>query len=93
MKAIYKGLILAESDSTMTVEGNYYFPPQSINRELLEDSEAHSQCVWKGLASYYHLKIDEEILENVAWFYPEPSEEAKKIKDYVAFDSRVGVTD
>ena len=84
-KAIWNGKVLAESEKTIVVEGNHYFPPESINREHFEDSTSHTACPWKGLASYYNIADNGNTNRNAAWYYPEPSGAAEKIKDYVAF--------
>lgn len=85
MKATWRGTILAESDDTVVVEGNHYFPPDSINKEHLRESAKHTTCPWKGEASYYDLAVDGEVNRDAAWFYPEPKEAASNIKNYVAF--------
>ncbi len=85
MKAIWKNVILAESDDTVVVEGNHYFPPDSIKREYFRESETHTTCPWKGLASYNDILVNDETNKDAAWYYPEPKEAAKNIKDYVAF--------
>lgn len=85
MKAIWKGTLLAESSQTIVIEGNHYFPSESVSREHFESSDYQSRCPWKGLANYYHIVVDGEKNENAAWYYPEPSEAAKEIKNYVAF--------
>lgn len=85
MKATWRGAILAESDRTVVVEGNHYFPPDSINKEHLRESAKHTTCPWKGEASYYDLAVDGEVNRDAAWFYPEPKEAASNIKNYVAF--------
>ena len=85
MKAIWKGTVLAESDETIVIEGNHYFPPKSIKLEYFTETQHHTTCPWKGLASYYSISVDGENNENAAWFYPEPKEAANEIKDYVAF--------
>lgn len=84
-KAIWNGVILAESDKTVIVEGNHYFPPESINRHYFRPSENHTVCPWKGVASYYDLEVDGQINRGAAWYYPEPKAAARNIKDYVAF--------
>lgn len=84
-KAIWKGTVLAESDETVRVEGNHYFPPDSINWAYLRESETHTRCFWKGTASYYHVVIDGDVNRDAAWTYPEPSEAASQIKDYLGF--------
>ena len=85
MKAIWKGTILAESDTTIIIEGNHYFPPETINLAYFKESETHTVCPWKGTASYYHIKVNDEINPDAAWFYPETSELAKSIKGMIAF--------
>ncbi len=84
-KAIWNGTILAESDRTEVVEGNQYFPPDSINREYLQESSTHTTCPWKGTANYYNIVVDGEENKDAAWCYPETKERAKKIEGYVAF--------
>jgi len=85
MKAIWNGQVIAESDDTIVIEGNHYFPPDSIKNEYFNPSKTHSVCPWKGLASYHNLEVDGAINQDAAWFYPEPKEPAKGFKDYVAF--------
>ena len=84
-KAVWNGQVVAESDRTIVVEGNHYFPPDSINLEFLRDSDDHTRCPWKGLASYYDVVVDGEVSRGGAWFYPDPSRAAKEIKNHVAF--------
>lgn len=84
-KAIWNGTILAESEETIVVEGNHYFPPGSINGQYFEESETHTVCSWKGIASYYNLKVDGAMNNNAAWYYPTPQPAAQKIAGYVAF--------
>ena len=85
MKAIWNGKIIAESDKTINIEGNPYFPPESVNKEFIKGSETNTVCHWKGTASYYDIVVDGKINSDAAWYYPEPSELAKHIKGYVAF--------
>jgi uncharacterized protein (DUF427 family) len=85
MKAVWKNVILAESNDTVIVEGNHYFPPAAVNRQYLRPSDTHSTCPWKGLASYYHIDMDGELNKDAAWYYPEPKDAAKNIKNYIAF--------
>jgi uncharacterized protein (DUF427 family) len=92
MKAIWKGAVLAESDSTQEVEGNQYFPPDSINRAYFKESATHTTCPWKGLASYYDVVVDGETNKDAAWYYPEPNSAAKQIKEHVAFWKGVEVS-
>lgn len=84
-KAIWKDTVLAESDATIVVEGNHYFPPDAVNWKHFQESESHTICPWKGVASYYHVVEDGETNKNAAWYYPDPKPAAKQIKDYVAF--------
>lgn len=85
MKAIWNDEIIAESDNTVVVEGNHYFPIESVKKEYLEDSDTHTVCPWKGKASYYTISVDGNTNADAAWYYPEPSELARGIKDHVAF--------
>lgn len=91
-KAIWNGKILAESDQTIIVEGNHYFPPDSIHQEFFKNNQKHTICPWKGLASYYTIVVEGQENQNAAWYYPNPSKAAEKIKDYVAFWRGVSVT-
>jgi len=84
-KAIYHGVVVAESDRVEEVEGNLYFPPDSIHSEYFKVSDYHTTCGWKGEASYYHLNVNGQVNSDAAWYYPEPKEAAKQIKDYIAF--------
>ena len=84
-KATWNGTVLAESDSPEIVEGNHYFPPDSVKREYLQESEYRSTCPWKGLASYYDIVVGDEVNKDAAWYYPQPKEGATQIQDYVAF--------
>ena len=84
-KATWQGAVLAESSETVEVEGNQYFPEDSIHREYFELSDYHTTCGWKGVASYFHVIVAGEKNANAAWFYPEPLPAAKQIKGYVAF--------
>jgi len=85
VKAIWKNTALAESDKTIVIEGNHYFPPDSINKQYFQESTYHTTCPWKGEASYYDVITDGEVNKDSAWYYPEPKEAAKEIKNYVAF--------
>jgi uncharacterized protein (DUF427 family) len=84
-KATWNGRVLAESDDTVIVEGNHYFPIDSVKREYLADSDTHTICPWKGEASYYTVRVDSQENPDAAWYYPEPKEAAAQIKDRVAF--------
>jgi uncharacterized protein (DUF427 family) len=77
--------VLAESDDTVVVEGNHYFPADSIRREHFRESETHTVCPWKGTASYYDVVVDGEVNRDAAWYYPQPKDAAREIKDRVAF--------
>lgn len=92
MLATWNGTVLAQSDETIVVEGNHYFPAHSINWQALEPSDHHSHCGWKGEASYYHVVSGAERNPNAAWTYPEPLPAADKIKGYLAFWHGVQVT-
>ena len=85
MKAVLNGAVLAESDKTIEIEGNQYFPPDSVKREYLSDSGTHTTCPWKGEASYYHVIAGDMKVKDGAWYYPEPKPAAAQIKGYVAF--------
>lgn len=85
MKAIWKGVALAESDDTLVVEGNHYFPAESLKREHFRESETHTVCGWKGTASYYDVVVGGEVNADAAWYYPEPKEAAGEIRGRVAF--------
>ncbi len=85
MKAIWNGAILAESDETIVVEGNHYFPPEAIQREYFTDSATHTTCAWKGVASYYNVAVDGKTNVDAAWYYPTPKVAAQQIAGYVAF--------
>ena len=85
MRATWNGAVLAESDATVIVEGNHYFPPDSLNREYFSDSDTHTVCPWKGTASYYSVTVDGQVNEDAAWVYPQPKEAASEIAGHVAF--------
>ena len=93
MKAIWENTVVAESDHTKVVEGNHYFPPDSIKKDFFRASQTHTTCPWKGLASYYNIEVDGKVNPDAAWFYAEPKEAAKSIKDYVAFWHGVKVSE
>jgi len=84
-KAMWEGAVLAESDKTVEVEGNQYFPPESIRTEYFRPSDNRSVCPWKGTASYYDLDVNGKRNAGAAWYYPDPKPAAKQIKGYVAF--------
>ncbi len=94
MKATFEDTVLAESDDTVVVEGNHYFPPGAVHDEYLEPSDHRTTCPWKGEASYYDVVVGGSRKENAAWYYPDPSDAASEIKDHVAFyTTQVEVTD
>jgi uncharacterized protein (DUF427 family) len=84
-KASWGGKIIAESNATVVVEGNQYFPPEAVKREILRPSNHTSICPWKGTAHYYHVEVDGMRNENAAWYYPEPKAAAAEIKNRIAF--------
>jgi uncharacterized protein (DUF427 family) len=90
-KAMWNGVVLAESQEGQVVEGNYYFPPESINLEHFRPSETHTTCSWKGVASYYDIVVDGKVNKDAAWYYPAPKEAAQNITRYVAFWKGVDV--
>jgi uncharacterized protein (DUF427 family) len=92
MKAVWQGTILAESDDTVVVEGNHYFPASAIKRQYFKDSPTHTVCPWKGTASYYTIEVDGQPNPDAAWYYPDPKEAAEQIKDRIAFWKGVQVS-
>lgn len=84
-KAIWNGAVLAESNRTVEVEGNQYFPPDAVRREHLRESATHTTCPWKGVASYYDVVVDGQVNRDAAWYYPQPKEAARQIGGHVAF--------
>ena len=84
-KASWKDAVLAESTIFETVEGNTYFPPETIRKEYFRASETHTVCGWKGTASYYDVVVDGQVNKDAAWYYPDPKPAAKNIKDHIAF--------
>ena len=85
VKATWNGKVLAESDQTIVVEGNHYFPPDAVRREFFRDSATHTVCGWKGLASYYDVAVDGQVNRDAAWYYPQTTDAARRIEGYVAF--------
>lgn len=85
MKAIFNGLVIAESDHTEVVEGNHYFPPESVKKVYFKQSNTHTTCPWKGEALYYNVEVEGEQTNDAAWYYPDPKDAALHIKDHVAF--------
>jgi len=93
MRAVWNGAVIAESDDTVVVEGNHYFPLDSVDESVLRPSETHTHCPWKGDASYYSLEVEGQLNADAAWFYPTPSEAAVEIRDRVAFWKGVTVSE
>jgi len=85
MKAIWNNEVIAESDKTIVVEGNHYFPPDAVNMKVLRDSSAKTTCAWKGVASYYGIVVGDSVNQDAAWYYPEPKDAASNIKGHIAF--------
>ncbi len=92
MKATWNDTIIAESDDTVIVEGNHYFPVESIKKEYFEESDFTSFCGWKGMANYYSVKVNDKTNKDSAWYYVEPNDAAKKIKGRIAFWNGIKVT-
>ncbi len=84
-RAIWNGIVLAESEQYQSVEGNTYFPPDSIKPEFLRESDTHTTCPWKGVASYYDIVVNGHVNKDAAWYYPSPKDDARRIKGHVAF--------
>jgi uncharacterized protein (DUF427 family) len=93
MKATWNNTVIAESDDTVLVEGNHYFPASSLKREYITFSNHRTTCPWKGQASYYSLLIDGDMLIDAAWYYPHPKPEAEMVRDRVAFGNAVKVAE
>ncbi len=93
MQALWNGTVIAESDATVVVEGNHYFPAADVRAEYLAESATHTTCSWKGVASYYSLRVDGAENPDAAWYYPEPKDAAAEIAGYVAFWKGVEVRD
>jgi len=85
MKAKWNNQIIAESDETISLENNYYFPASAVNMKLLQESDTHTTCPWKGEASYYDIVVDGKVNKDAAWYYPQPKPMAKGIKNHIAF--------
>ena len=85
MKVTWQGATLAESDDTIIVEGNHYFPASSVKRDYFRSSDHHTTCPWKGEASYYDILVAGQVNQDAAWYYPQPKEAASNIKGYIAF--------
>lgn len=93
MKAIWNDTVIAESNDTVVVENNHYFPPGSVHKEYLQVSDKHTICPWKGEASYYNVEVKGKRNEGAAWYYMHPKEAAKEIKNHVAFWKGVIITE
>jgi uncharacterized protein (DUF427 family) len=93
MRALWNDTLLAESDDTVVVEGNHYFPPSSLRREYFRESDHHSVCPWKGTASYYDINVDGNVNVQAVWYYPEPKAAAAELAGRVAFWKGVRVVD
>jgi len=93
MKAIWNDFVIAESDKTIKIEGNYYFPSESIKKECFHESNASTRCIWKGKANYLSISVKGKTNQDCAWFYPKPSFLAKKITGYIAFWKGVQISD
>lgn len=93
MKAIWNGKVVADSDETVVIESNHYFPPESVNKQYLVESQKTSVCPWKGNAKYYSIQVDGETNPDAAWYYPAPKEAAKEITGYLAFWNGVQVSE
>jgi uncharacterized protein (DUF427 family) len=91
-KASWNGTVIAESDKTVEVDGNQYFPASSVKQDYLRPSNTHTTCPWKGLASYYSLEVNGKTNPDAAWYYPDPKDAAKEIKGHIAFWKGVTVT-
>ncbi|MDB5247239.1 MAG: hypothetical protein JWQ40_1633 [Segetibacter sp.] len=85
MKAIWNNEVIAESDKTIVVEGNHYFPPGSVDKSFLQSSATHTICPWKGTASYYSIEVNGSVNKDAAWYYADPKDAAGEIKDHIAF--------
>lgn len=84
-RAVWNGVVVAESPSTIVVEGNHYFPPESVRQQYLVESRHRSLCPWKGIARYYTLQVGEHVNPDAAWYYPRPTFLARRIKNHVGF--------
>jgi len=93
MKAIWNDEIIAESNATIVIEGNHYFPPESVSKQRCIPSATHTTCPWKGIASYYSLQVNGSELKDAAWYYPNPKPEAAAIQHYIAFWKGVEITE
>ncbi len=85
VKAVWKGVVIAESDDVVVLEGNAYFKLSDVNKDYLVKSDSHTTCPWKGVASYYSVRVGDDINKDAAWVYEDPSDEAKEIKGRISF--------
>ena len=92
VQAIWQGQVIAESDATVQVEGNHYFPADSIRSEYFRDSKTQTTCGWKGVAQYYDVVIGDHVNSDAAWYYADPKDAANNIKGHIAFWKGVQVT-
>ena len=92
MKATWNGSVIAESDETIIIENNHYFPPGAVKQEFFTTSGTHTICPWKGEASYFNVHVDGKTNDDAAWYYPAPKDAAKEIKNYIAFWKGVKVS-
>jgi len=92
MKAVWNNEVIAESDETIVVENNHYFPDDAVKKEFLVNSSTHTTCPWKGVASYYSIKVNDKENRDAAWYYPQPKQAAENIKNYIAFWKGVAVS-
>jgi uncharacterized protein (DUF427 family) len=83
--AIWNGAVIAQSDATIVIEGNHYFPPSSVNTEYLRENDSRTTCPWKGMASYFDVTVDRQVNRGAAWYYPDPKPAATDIRNWVAF--------
>lgn len=93
MKAIWNGVVIAESDKTIRLEGHYYFPPETLHKKFFKSSEHHTTCPWKGQASYFDVVVEGKVNENAASRYPDPKDAAKAIQNHVTFGNGVEVVE
>ncbi|GAA2619586.1 DUF427 domain-containing protein [Streptomyces vastus] len=93
LRAVWNGTVIAEAPRTVTVEGNHYFPPETLHREYFTETRSRSLCLWKGLARYHTVTVDRRTNRNAAWYHPHPSPLARRIKNHVAFWQGVTVED
>jgi uncharacterized protein (DUF427 family) len=92
MQATWNHTVIADSNETIVIENNHYFPPAAVKKEFFKLSYTHSICPWKGEASYFDIEVDGKLNRDAAWFYPQPKDAAKEIKDYIAFWKGVKIT-